>query len=542
MNKSKYIYSSFLMTALLFNSCSSSFLDVEPMTSVLESNFYKTVADADMALVGCYDGYQRTVSNGNQSFYLTAEVAADHCFGGTGTTDGRAFQAIDRFDISQSSSDNNIFDGTWSDYYSGIFRANTLLSKLDGTDFSGNLNARARIEGETKFLRALMYFDLVRLFEKIPLLTSPTSDNIPQADPKDIYKLIVEDLKFAASNIPADAYPKSVAGTNDGRATPLVAKALLARVYLFYSGYYGTEDIGITKAEALAGLEDVINSGQFALVENFSALWPAASYIPSISNNSLDISKSAGKGNSEIVFAQKFNNTSNYNGYVDGNRWVVFLGMRGKNWSPYGQGWGACTVSKQFFNKFDNNDTRKIASIIDIDGEGITSFDLKDQREYTGFAVKKYSPTALPDGTSNTGGEKDMQLSQDQDYFVIRYADVLLMAAELGSGNAQKYFDDVRKRAYKASFTSVAVSKAAVIKEREFEFAFEGIRYWDILRQGLNSAASILETSQDVLSGSVPEKVTVTKDNFLKTRGFMQIPNKQITLSNGVLKQNDGWN
>lgn len=542
MNKSHFIYSSFLMSALLFNSCSSSFLDVEPMTSVLESNFYKTVADADMALVGCYDGYQRTVSNGSQSFYLTAEVAADQCFGGTGTTDGRAFQAIDRFDISESSSDNNIFDGTWSDYYAGIFRANTLLGKLDGTDFANQTAARARIEGETKFLRALMYFDLVRLFEKVPLLTSATNENIPQADPKDVYKLIVEDLKFAATHIPADAYPKSAAGTNDGRATPLAAKALLARVYLFYTGYYGTEDIGVTKAEALAGLEEVISSGQFALVQNFSALWPAASYIPNKTNNSLDISKYIGKGNSEVVFAQKFNNTSNYNGYVDGNRWVVFLGLRGKSWSPYGQGWGACTVSKNFFNKFSNNDTRKQASIIDIDGEGITDFDLRDQREYTGYTVKKYAPTALPDGTTNTGGEKDMQLSQDQDYFVIRYADVLLMAAELGSGNAQKYFDDVRKRAYKSNFTATAVSKAAILREREFEFAFEGIRYWDVLRQGLNNAAGILETSEDVLSGSVPEKVTVKKENFLKTRGFMQIPNKQITLSNGVLKQNDGWN
>ncbi|MNX92625.1 SusD family protein [compost metagenome] len=156
--------------------------------------------------------------------------------------------------------------------------------------------------------------------------------------------------------------------------------------------------------------------------------------------------------------------------------------------------------------------------------------------------MKKYAPTAFPDGTTNTGGDKDMQLSQDQDYFVIRYADVLLMAAELGSGNAQKYFDDVRKRAYKTNFTPAAVSKTAILREREFEFAFEGIRYWDVLRQGLNNAAVILETSEEVLSGSVPEKVSVTKDNFLKTRGFMQIPNKQITLSNGVLKQNDGWN
>ncbi len=542
MKKTSYIYHSMLFGSLILGSCSSSFLDVEPMTSVLESNFYKTIADADMALVGCYDGYQRTTSNGSQSFYLTAEVAADNCFGGTGTTDGRSFQAIDRFDIAQSQSDNNIFDGTWSDYYAGIFRCNTLLGKLDGTDFSGNTTARARIEGETKFLRATMYFDLVRLFENIPLLTSPTNENIPQSDPKAIYQLIVSDLKFAASNIPATAYPKSAAATNDGRATPFAAKALLARVYLFYSGYYGGEDIGVSKAEALAGLEEVISSGQFALVADFKNLWPAASYIPNASNNTLDISKYAGKGNAEVVFAQKFNNTSNYNGYVDGNRWVVFLGLRGKNWSPYGQGWGACTVSKKFFNEFDNMDTRKTASIIDIDGENITGFDLKDQREYTGYTIKKYAPTALPDGTTNTGGDKDMQLSQDQDYFVIRYADVLLMAAELGSANAQKYFDEVRKRAYKTNFVSLAVSKNNILKERKFEFAFEGIRYWDVLRQGLNNAAATLETTEDVLSGSVPEKVIVTKERFLTTKGFMQIPNKQITLSNGVLKQNAGWN
>ncbi len=542
MKKTSYIYHSMLFGSLILGSCSSSFLDVEPMTSVLESNFYKTVADADMALVGCYDGYQRTTSNGSQSFYLTAEVAADNCFGGTGTTDGRSFQAIDRFDIAQSQSDNNIFDGTWSDYYAGIFRCNTLLGKLDGTDFSGNTTARARIEGETKFLRATMYFDLVRLFENIPLLTSPTNENIPQSDPKAIYQLIVSDLKFAAANIPATAYPKSAAATNDGRATPFAAKALLARVYLFYAGYYGGEDIGVSKVEALAGLEEVISSGQFALVADFKNLWPAASYIPNASNNTLDISKYAGKGNAEVVFAQKFNNTSNYNGYVDGNRWVVFLGLRGKNWSPYGQGWGACTVSKKFFNEFDNMDTRKTASIIDIDGENITGFDPKDQREYTGYTIKKYAPTALPDGTTNTGGDKDMQLSQDQDYFVIRYADVLLMAAELGSANAQKYFDEVRKRAYKTNFVSLAVSKNNILKERKFEFAFEGIRYWDVLRQGLNNAAATLETTEDVLSGSVPEKVTVTKERFLTTKGFMQIPNKQITLSNGVLKQNAGWN
>jgi hypothetical protein len=136
------------------------------MTSVLESNFYKTVADADMALVGCYDGYQRTTSNGSQSFYLTAEVAADNCFGGTGTTDGRSFQAIDRFDIAQSQSDNNIFDGTWSDYYAGIFRCNTFWENWTVLIFQAT-QQRGHVSKGKRNSWATMYFDLVRLFENI---------------------------------------------------------------------------------------------------------------------------------------------------------------------------------------------------------------------------------------------------------------------------------------------------------------------------------------------------------------------------------------
>ncbi|HTN20951.1 MAG TPA: RagB/SusD family nutrient uptake outer membrane protein [Pelobium sp.] len=542
MKINKYLYSYILLATLCLGSCKSDFLDVEPMTSVLESNFYKTPADAEMALIGCYDGYQRTSSNGNQSFYVTSELLSDNCFGGTGNTDGRGYQAIDRFDQSQSTSDNNLFNGTWTDYYAAIFRCNTLLEKLDGIDFGSKPEAKARIEGETKFLRASLYFDLVRLFEKVPLLTTPTKDNLPQADPKETYKLIADDLKFAAANIPANAYPKAQAATNDGRATQYAAKALLARVYLFYTGYYGADDLGVTKAEVLTGLEDVITSNEFGLVDNFNALWPAASYIPEPTTNTLDKSNYAGKGNKEVVFAQKFNSTQDYNGNVDGNRWLVMMGMRNTNFSPYGKGWGACTVSKTLVNDFVPGDTRKTASIIDIVGEGIQGFDVKDQREYTGYTNKKYTPTALPDGTSDTGGGKDFQISQDQDFIVMRYADVLLMAAELGSPNAQQYLDEVRQRALKTNFTSVPVTKASIMNERKFEFAFEGIRYWDVLRQGLSTAASTLATTENVLSGNTPDQVVIKAQNITETRGFMQIPNTQITLSNGVLKQNNGWN
>jgi hypothetical protein len=535
----KKIYMIALGISIAFSSCTDDFLDVDPEADVLDNNFYKTINDAEMALVGCYDGYQRTSSNGNMAFYVTSEILSDNTFGGTGNTDGRGYQVLDRFNIAQSPSDNNLFNGTWTDYYAGIFRCNTLLSKLDGIAFETAEGTRSRIEGETRFLRALMYFDLVRLFEKVPLLTEPTTENVPQATPLETYKLIVEDLKYAAANIPADAYPKADAEDNDGRATTYAAKALLARVYLFYTGYYGADDLGVTKQEVLAGLEDVIASNEFGLLEEFKRLWPAASYVPDAEGNTVDVSDYAGEGNIEVVFAQKFNSTQDYNGNVDGNRWLVMMGMRNTNWSPYGKGWGGATVNPRLVNEFSNTDERKAASIIDIEGEGITGFDLKDQREYTGYTNKKYTPTALPDGTSNTGGSKDFQISQDQDFIVIRYADVLLMAAELGSPNAQMYYDAVRTR---AGLTARPVTMANIMEERKFEFAFEGLRYWDLLRQGLSTAAATIAQTEDVLSGTVPDQVVILEADILKTRGFMQIPNTQRTLSNGVLVQNEGWN
>ncbi len=546
MNKFKLNILAFGALTLTFFSCSESVLDVQPMTSILDQNFYKTEADAEMALVGCYDGYQRTSSNGNQSFYVISEVLSDNCFGGTGNTDGRGYQALDRFDISQSSSDNNIFNGTWTDYYAGIFRCNTLLQKLPtiaswkSTKDSVVSATRNRIEGETRFLRAIEYFDLVRLFEKVPLLTAPTTDNVAQSEPIETYKLIVEDLKFAAANIPATAYPKANAATNDGRVTSYAAKAMLARVYLFYTGYYAKDDLGVTKPEVLAGLEDVIASNEFDTIADYKKLWPAASYVPIPATNTLDKSGYAGKGNKEVVFAQKFNNTSDYNGMVDGNRWLVMMGMRNTNWSPYGKGWGACTVNPKLVTEFAAGDARKSASIIDIVGEGIEkTYDLKDQREYTGYMVKKYSPTCLPDGTSDTGGSKDFQTSQDQDFVVIRYADVLLMAAELDSPNKVTYFNKVHQRAGLPAVASVTLSD--IQTERRFEFAFEGIRYWDLLRTGLDNAANTIAQTQNVLSGKVSDVVTISASNITKTRGFMQIPNTQITLSNGTLKQNQGW-
>lgn len=531
------------IVGLGLSSCSD-FLDTSSKTSLFDENYYKTIDDAEMALVGCYDGWQLT--SGGFPFYLASEVMSDDCFGATGNGDGRGYQALDRFDIAESPADANMFEDTWKNYYAGIFRCNTLLLKLDQIDWrAGDVSIRNRIEGQTRALRALMYFEMVRMWENIPLLLKPSIENLPQADPVDVYKTIIEDLSFAAQNIPADAFPKANAAENDGRITCYAAKALLARVYLFYTGYYGTEAPDLTKSAVLQGLEDIISSGEYDLVPDYKNLWEAACSTP-VNGEYKFNSTYAGRGNIETVLAQKFNDTSDYNGNSDGNGWLKMMGMRNFNWSPYGQGWGACTVHSKMVDAYEPGDTRKTASVVDIKGEGIDlspDFEntYKDQREYTGYTVKKYTPMSYYDGKSATqGGAGDFQISQSQDYIIVRYSDVLLMAAELGSPNAQTYFDQVRTR---AGLGSKPVTKANILAERRVEFAFEGMRYWDLLRQGIDAAAASIaeESGVPVFSGGAPDKVIIKADNVKKTRGLCQIPNSQITLSKGVLKQNPGW-
>lgn len=528
-----------VLSLLLLASCSDSFLDSEPKTGGTENNFYKTKKDAEKALIGCYDGLQK-VWNDGVAFPVLSEIASDNCFGGTGVADRYYHQAIDEFTPTTATTEKDILNANWVLYYDAINRCNKLLMHIENIDWEGDSDKRSAVEGETRFIRAFLYFDMLRIWENIPLLTEPTEDNLPQADPHEVYGLVASDLKFAADNLPNTTFNKD----EDGHATRWAAKALLARVYLFYTGYYGKTELGdITKSYVLEGLEDVISNSGHDILSNFASLWPVASSYQKTVDGTTEY---AGKGNNETVFAIKYNYTSNYDGNTDGNHWLVMMGLRGVMHYPYSQGWGACTVSEDLWKAYSPNDTRRKASIIDVEGESVEQ-DITDQREYTGYSNKKYAPRAiynsdgkLVDEAENLGAVNFM-IGQFQDYVSIRFADVLLMAAELGSVNAQNYFDKVRQRAYGDKFVSKAVSKENILEERRLEFAFEGIRYWDVLRQGVSYAANVLAQSTTVKNGGIVTKKTIDGSNFTKTKGFQQIPNTQISLSKNVLKQNSGW-
>jgi len=527
-----------VVVSLLVLSGCSDFLDTESYTTSTVENYYKTPAEAYSALVGCYDGVQALWSGGI-AFPVASEVFSDDVFGGTGNGDGFGYQMMDEFDKGRSPSDQSLFNANWVNYYKAIYRCNILLGKLDQVNWGTDTSLKATYEAEARFLRAYMYFDMVRLWGNIPLLTEPSADNIPQADPQAVYAQIAQDLVFASENLAATTYANQPTATH-GRVTKWAAESLIGRVYLYYTGYYQQPDLAgvVTKAQALAYLEDVITNSGHGLVSSFANLWPAAS-----------VDNYAGEDNKETIFAIKYTYTSDYTtGNDDGNKWLVMVGMRAFSSYPYGNGWGACTVNSDLWDAYSSTDTRKVASIISIEGENIAFDNQKDQREYTGYYMKKYTPMINKNGESVSAAEaaalglnSDFQISQFQDYVVIRYADVLLMAAELGSANAQSYFDQVRQRAYGTNFTQLAVSQANILNERRLEFALEGIRYWDLLRQGVDVAATQIAETTEVLNGGVTTTKTISASKIQETKGLQQIPATQISLSNGVLKQNTGW-
>ena len=545
------------------SSCGDDWMDVASKTETNSGNFFKTQEDGLRALYACYDGWQRTVSDGPDfPVYVLTETMSDECFAGLGITDMGSPQVVDRFDQSQAPSYTDMHNSLWKEYYATIFRCNELIDKADNIAWNDETTKNTYI-GEAHALRGICYLDMVRLWENIPLLKHASKDNEPQANPDSVYAFVINDFKYAINHIPANAYPKKDAANNDGHITKYGAEAMLARTYLYYSGYYGKEpdQLGLTKSDALAACEDIINSGEFKLVPRFKDLWQASSDDKSggyIGQWADEKSSWAGAGNSETVLSMKFNYQADWNNSIDCNRFQVTIGMRtGKTaYDRYGQGWGACTVTPAAASAYSSGDSRRSASIIDASQLKDYEKDYAtDQREYTGYYIKKYTPLSKRDkdtgeleayGSGLTG---DFQIGNWQDWVIVRYADVLLMAAELGSSNAQTYFDMVRKRAYteddgvtlSSNYTEKPVTKDNIMNERKLEFAFEGIRYWDELRQGLDHAAKEIAGSWKVKNGGADATVTISADNFLKKRGLIQIPNTQITLSNGVLKQNPGW-
>ena len=552
--KTKHIFLTGTMALAAFTVTSCS-LDTESMTQMNDETAYRNLEAVEMALVGCYDGWQRTISSEEVGIYMLAEFASDQAHAGLGLSDAKNYNAIDQFDLSVAPSYNNLFNADWTNYYSAIFRCNKIIVNENTTDWGSEAD-KGRVLGQTRALRAILYFDLARMFGDVPLLTAPSRENIARTPAAEVYRQIFEDLKYAAANIPADAFPLSARESNDGRITKYAAEALLARVYLYYTGYYGTENSACTKQEAIDALNDVIQNGGYELETRYADLFmPACTKDASSGENygwettykgkyynggwKSDISK-------EVILNLKFGSTSDYDGNADGNVFQIYLGPRNVCATSLciASGWGACSVTKAFVDKY-KNDPRFRTCVWSCDEAGFKA-DVNDTYEYTGYYTRKYAPMCFADGTRQEVGFKlgiaHMNLTYYQDWTVMRYADVLLMHSEL-TGTADG-LNQVHRRSCPGETLSYSVEN--IRNERAIEFAFEGIRYWDMMRYEKDGtyAGRTIEESQNgavVQNGGVEATVKFDVNNFSAKKGLMQIPNTQITLSGGVLTQNAGW-
>ena len=334
--------SALILSAFSLTSCDD-FLDTSSKTSLNTETAYSNAEAAEMDLVGCYDGWQRTISDEGVGIYLTSEFASEQAFAGLGLSDAKNNNVLDQFDLGIAPSYNDLFNTDWINYYKAIFRCNKLIQADATIKWNGDSKTEGRIIGEARALRAILYFDLARLFGDVPLLLEPSEANVPRTPVKEVYQAIFEDLKYATENIPADAYPLKNRNSNDGRITKYAAEALMARAYLYYTGYYGEEHPACSKADAVAAINDVVENGGYELEKNYADFWMPSSTITSetITKSGDDTKYAwettyAGKwydGNDwrsgqkdlskEIVLNLKFNTTQDYNGNGDGNTFSV---------------------------------------------------------------------------------------------------------------------------------------------------------------------------------------------------------------------------
>lgn len=473
----KTIYSSLVAVALLSVSCVK--LKEEPAAFLTTEQFYKTPADAVAAVNGVYytlNGSGQTIYN--SLFQIGLDIASDEADPGprARNPDVRSFSVL-----SHATTNDRVAE-IWRQHFAGINRANVAIDKIPAIDMNESL--RARLVNEAKFIRALYYFNLVRLYGGVPLvLHEPTALGndalqVARNTAEEVYAQIIRDLKDAES------LPASYGGTDVGRATGGAAKALLARVYLTRKDW--------TNAAAKA-LEVINGSYGYDLFANFA-----------------DVFNKANNNGKEHIFSAQFK--SNASGH--GNS----LGSRG---TPTGipgiDGGDADVPTALIYSQYRAGDTRKAVTFF----TSLVSPTNGSTYTFTPHFRKYYDASVLP----NTG-------ESGINFPVVRFADVLLEYAEAvneASGptpDALAAFNRVRKRAGipELAGLSQAQFRDSIYQERRLEFVYEHQRWFDLVR-----------------TGKLIEKLTaVGKTNVQPKHYLYPVPQREIDL-NPKLTQNPGW-
>lgn len=543
-----------------FSGCED-FLDTTDYLNKNDSNFPQTEEDISSLLTGVYGSMASNVELG--TFQIGSWISDDQ-FGGGGMTD----MMQHGFTTLLKSSDNMV-DRPWSNIYAGIYNVNKLLETIDKVPFE-NEPDKNTILGEAHFMRAYFYSELTKLFGDIPLYTSTEVSNIPRTSAKEVYALIASDLKNAIELLPNIPF-QTESTSRLGHATKWAAEAFMAREFLFYTGYYKddalplTDGGGISKSEVIAYLDDCIENSGHGLLNDYRSLWfysNAATGTDYPYNQETGVTWIGEDGaNIETVFAVKFNVNGDWGRVTSSNAVSLCNGLRNVSnlgvSFPFGLGWGWSTVNSRFaenWMKEEPDDIRYKASILDVEdpSEGLLEYDAgADAAWITNMYAKKYLPVsswknatkteAWPAACELFSAKDDPYFGNMQDLVLMRFADVLLMHSELTQTP-----DGMNKVRARVGLEPISYSFDALVRERHHELAFEGLRYYDLLRwYGPEQAGHIIDENSNgvkVFNAKVPMTVEINMAKRMKeTGGFNQIPKSQVDLSNGVLKQNPGW-
>ena len=504
----KYIKAIFFAALIGLTACSDDFLTVES-TNLQEGGETATQDDLLSYLGSSYqlllfDSYADYQYN---SVPLMSDLLSDDIYKGGGSAgDQQVLYNMSQYNLNADLTPT----GLWSIYYTGLARCNETITACENSVDVDDADL-LQYNAEAHFLRAYYVHWLWKFWGNIPYyeeeLTSPFMARQYTAD--EVYAELIEDCDYAIAD---DKLPMQTTAANDGRATRAAAMMLKARIVMYQKD--------ATKyAEVLADMEEIINSGEFSLVDDYASIWLSDGEFGSGSifeANQLSEGKDWGAA---------------WSGY--GTNLPAFISPSELNgddllsdYTDYAGGWGFAPVRTETVAIFDANDERLGASINQFE-EGDYSARFQD----TGYFMAKYAArTGYNDDPNNTA------LNYDNNVRIFRMAEAYLNAAELivmdgqspTSVSAQSCLDAIRTR---AGLTSIDATTANIKLERRREFVGEGMRYWDVVRWG--DTALLTES----ISGFSSERT------WTETRKYFPISQDEIDKTSGdfLLIQNDGY-
>lgn len=561
--KIKYIIAS-LFCVMLFAACDD-FLDTDNLTMKDTSNFPLNETDAYQMVNGIYAVMNRNLADPEEDPFFIFDIASDDRLGG-GSQSNIGAQGVDRL----MNAYVDWMKPLWQQRYAGINRANNALESIDNVTNWTSETTKKQYLCEIYFLRAWYYFNLAQVFNGVPLVLSTVPQNFPRSTADEVYAQIASDLKNAIEIGPSTKYPDF----GEGRVSKWAAEGMMARVWLFYTGFYQKSELplaeggSVSKSQVVAWLEDCIQNSGFGLVSDQRNLWPytnpytAKDYLYDQENN-LNWETDENK---ESMFAVKMSNKAGWSAddHLRHNRIVEFYGLRKTNESAFPfsvQGYSNGPVCEKLWTDWAEDpdyagDYRRVGSICDRAVE-IPNYpgDKAKEVENTNLLAKKYiGCEAYNEDHSGRylsyayyyGSENNRQSGLTQSLVWLRFADVLLMHAELSDGkviyNGKNGVNAVRQR---AGLGDIPYSLANLKKERRYELCFEALRWNDLRRWGDVAEKVKNQVGNKILNQGIEGEYAFTNDYMQRYKdtggGFFKIPEDQVTLSEGVLEQNPGW-